>query len=450
MKKFAFFILLLINVSIFSFNILDNYDFYILINNPQKLYINLYSNIPFFRYLYSKEGAGQESLYEYLAKNLNDDEIKEAQNFLSSNFLFISNNLFNIQDFFWINPVQDVIRFLKKFDGYIITDYRNQEKLINLIKNLFSYDVEYNNNNREYYIKNLNLNFYSIGGHIIFYREDISLEKMFKLLDDFNSLKSTIHDNIFISFKNQKLNYLLEPIQINQMSKYSDNTSGIIKGNYLNKEFVFNIQSSLKLISFSKFDSNYKIFGDSLIYLNINSFSELYNVIERVFSPKDEYSQKALELILKSIDFNNNIYFSEYFSRKGDGISVIIPGSVNLDFLEKKAKTWGTEKRTLGNYFYYSIFYNNIGTPLYLYVNKNQMVISSISPNLMKYLIVNSKKFSNLKIFNSNDLPKNILYIWYSNINSFFEEYIGDSVPGELLIINASENNKFIEKIILR
>ncbi|OQY09811.1 MAG: hypothetical protein B6I29_02635 [Marinitoga sp. 4572_148] len=448
MKKGFVILILLIQSIFFSYKLLENYDIYFYFNNPKLFYTNLYENVSFFRYLHSKEGAGQESLYEYLSKNLTDKEKDAAQKFLSSNFLFISNDSFNIQDFFWINPIQDVIRFLKNFNGYVITDYQNQENLINLIKNLFSYDVEYVN--REYIIKNLKLKFYAIGGHIIFYKDDISLEKMFKLLDDFNELKLSIKDNIFISFKNQKLNYLLEPIQIKHMSKYSDNISGIIKGNYSKKEIIFDIQSSLKIMATSKFDANYKIFGDSLIYLNINSFSELYDVVSEVFIPQDEYSKKELESILKSINFNSNIYFSEYFSRKSDGISIIIPGSVDLESLEKKTKAWGTEKHTLGNYYYYSIYYRGIGSPLYLYVNENQMVISSISPNLMKYLIVNSKKFSNLRIFNSNDLPKNILYIWYSNINSFFEEYIGNSVPGEFLIINTSDNNKFIEKIILR
>ncbi|KLO23531.1 hypothetical protein X275_02235 [Marinitoga sp. 1197] len=450
MKKIFLFLFLIFQISIFPFNLLNNYDFYFYFHNPQLFYHNLYSNISFFRYLYSKEGAGQESLYEYLIKNLKDDEINDVNKFISSNFLIISNNHFDIKDFFWINPAQDIIKFLKNFNGYIITDYNNQEKLINLIKNLFSYEVEYIKQTGEYLVKELNLKVYLIGGHIIFYNDYISLEKIFELLDDFNLIKLNIKDNIYISFKNQKFNYLVEPFQKLYMSKYSDNISGNVKINYYNKEIIFNVESSLKIISISRFDKNYKVFGDSLIYLNLNEISEVYNITSKIFSPIDEYSRNSLMYILKSIKYKGNIYLSEYFSRKGDGISVIIPGEVFLDKIEDKMKKWGIERKTLGNYFYYSIYYNNIGSAIYLYVNKNSMIISSIAPSLMKYLIVSSKKFSNLRIFDSNDIPDNILYIWYSNINAFFEEYIGNSVPGEFIIINASDNNRFIEKIILR
>ncbi|SHE28766.1 hypothetical protein SAMN02745164_00139 [Marinitoga hydrogenitolerans DSM 16785] len=448
MKKSIILFFLILQTFIFSYNLLNNFDFFLYFNNPNSFYQKLYTNVSFFRYLYSKEGAGQESLYEYLLKNLTEEEIKDVKKFISSNFLLISNDSFNIEDFFWTNPIQNIIKFLGNFNGYIITDYNNQEKLINLIKNLFSYDVEYING--EYIIKNLNLKLYSIGGHILLYNKNISIEKIFKLLDDFNSLKLNIKDNIYISFKKQKFNYLLESFQKKYMSKYSDNISGEVKINYVNKEIIFDIESSLKIINNSKFNEGYKIFGDSLIFLNLNSHSEIYNIVSKVFIPRDSYSNNALNLILNSIKSDGSIYLSEYFSRKGDGISIIIPGIVNLEKIDEKIKVWGIEKKTLGNYYYYSIYYDKIGAPVYLYVNENNMIISSISPTLMKYLIVNSKKFSNLKIFYSNDLPKNILYIWYSNINSFFEEFIGNSVPGEFIIINASDNNKFIEKIILR
>ncbi|KLO24516.1 MULTISPECIES: hypothetical protein [unclassified Marinitoga] len=450
MKKILLIFFLLIQILIYSYKILDNFDLYIYFNNPKAFYYKLFNNISFFRYLYSKEGAGQESLYDYLSKNLGNDEKGDINQLISSNFLIISKKSYNIEDFFWINPVQDIIKFLKKFNGYIITDYNNREKLINLIKNLFSYEVEYIKQTGEYLIKELNLKVYFIGGHTIFYNDYISLEKIFELLDDFNLIKSNIKDNIYISFKNQKFNYLVEPFQKLYMSKYSDNISGNVKINYYNKEIIFDVESSLKIISVSRFDKNYKIFGDSLIYLNLNAISEVYNITSKIFSPIDEYSRNSLMYILKSIKYEGNIYLSEYFSRKGDGISVIIPGEVFLDKIEDKMKKWGIERKTLGNYFYYSIYYKNIGSAVYLYVNKNSMIISSIAPSLMKYLIVSSKKFSNLRIFDSNDIPDNILYIWYSNINAFFEEFIGNSVPGEFIIINASDNNRFIEKIILR
>ncbi|WP_129408738.1 hypothetical protein [Marinitoga lauensis] len=234
---------------------------------------------------------------------------------------------------------------MKNFNGYIITDYNNQEKLINLIKNLFSYKVEYING--EYFIKDLNLKIYTIGGHIILYNNNISLEKIFKLLDDFNSLKSKIKDTIYISFKNNKFNYLIEPFQKAYMSKYSENDSGNVRINYSNKEIIININSSLKIINISKFNSEYKIFGDSLIFLSLNSPSEIYNVISRIFVPQDNYSQNSLKYILSAIENNGNLYLSEYFSRKGDGLSIIIPGKVNLEKIEEKIKHWVLGKKFL-------------------------------------------------------------------------------------------------------
>ncbi|MBM7559494.1 hypothetical protein [Marinitoga litoralis] len=448
MKKIIIFTFLIISSYIFSYQILENYDFYIYINNPRNFYNNLYSNIPFYRYIYSKEGTGQELLYEYLSKNLSDSELNDAINFISSNFLFVSNDSFDIQSVLWLNPVQDTIKFISNFNGIIITDYNNQEKLINLIKKLFSYDVEYIQG--EYYIKYLNIKFYYLGGHIVLYNDEISLEKIFRLLDDFNSLKLEIKDNIYISFRNNKFNYFIEPLQKKYMSKYSDNLEGFLKINYNNKEIIIDIESSLNLINLSKFDPEYKLFGDSILFFNLSSSIEIQDVIFQIFLPKDDYSKESLKFILSSIIPENSLYITEYFSRKDLGLSVIIPGDVDIEKLDNKLKTWGINKNSLGNYYYYSIYYDNVGDPVYLYFNSKQMVISSIPPSLMKYLIVNTKKFSNLKIYSSNEIPKNILYIWYSNINSFFEEYIGNSVPGEFIIINASDNNKFIEKIILR
>jgi hypothetical protein len=449
MKKILFLILLLIiSINTFSYKELDNYDFYLLFKNPQNFYNQLYTNISFFRYLYSKEGAGQESLYEYLLKNLSSEEISAANNFISSNFLFVSNDNLSFSNFLWINPVQDIIKFLKTFNGYIITDYNNREKLINLIKNLFSYDVEYNNG--EYYIKELNLKIFFIAGHTIFYNQDFSLEKIFKMLDDFNSLILSNKNNIFISFKNNKFNYYIEQFQNKYLSHYSDSNIGTATINYSDKEILIDINSPIKVIKNSEFDSSFKAFGDSIIFLNLNSKNEIYNIAETIFIPQDNYSKDSLKFILNCIENNGNIYLSEYFSRKANGISIIIPGKVDIEKIDKKIKNWGIDKKTLGNYYYYDIYYKNVGTPVYLYINDNQLILSSISPSLMKYLIVSSKKFSNIKIFNSNTIPKNILYIWYSNINAFFEEYIGNSIPGEFLIINASNNEKFIEKIILR
>ncbi|KAF2956561.1 hypothetical protein [Marinitoga sp. 38H-ov] len=448
MKKIIILFFFIINIQIFSYQIIDNFDFYMYLNNPKELFNELYSNIPFFRYLYSKEGAGQELLYNYLIKNLTDEELKDTINFISSDFLFVSNDNFDIRDIFWVNPIQDIINFISNFNGIIITDYNNQEKLINLIKKLFSYDVEYIQG--EYFIKYLNLKLYPIGGHILLYNNEISLEKIFRLLDDFNTLKLEIKDNIFISFKNNKFDYLIEPFQKKYINKYSDNINGFLKINYINKEIVIDVESSLKLINLTKFDPDYKLFGDSILFLDLSSSIEMENIISKIFLPNDNYAKESLKFILSTISSENNIYITEYFSRKDLRLSIIIPGNVDIGKLENKLKTWGINKNSLGRYYYYSIYYEDIGNPVYLYFNDNQMIFSSISPSLMKYLIVNTKKFSNLKIYNSNNIPENIIYIWYSNINSFFEENIGNSVPGEFLIINASDNNKFIEKIILR
>jgi len=395
----------LILIALFTFG-----ETMIRIKSPSDVYSEIYETVPFYRFVNSTEGIGQDYIKELLSTTL-DSTNTNIQNFLNAPMVFYSDKDYSFGELF--NPNYFNLLF---------------DLMVNS-KSIAIYSAEYEVFN-EIFTKIFGAN---------------------KVSDDLY----TLEEKNFAVQKNDEGIFLnMEP------ATYDNNSKGLVSGsveNILNDnkdwDFYFTVDSRTLKATFESKDyrgteknfdlailENKKLFGEVLNIQKLNK-TDFQSYFENFLTPLDDESINVIGFIANIIKEEEFIAVSSQ-SISNNELNLFFEASIDTSKLKEFAEARNLEEGKIGTYNYYLWSNQSVENQVYLYFIENEFIFSNLLPDKMNVYLSEIPRFKNTKYYGeierkegvdnllildiSNYLSKN----FYGSLDSWLikEEYDNDGV----------------------
>ncbi|PNR97760.1 hypothetical protein [Petrotoga olearia] len=380
------------------------------IKSPLDVYTKIYETVPFYRFVNSTEGIGQDYIKELLSTTLESTNTN-IQNFLNAPMVFYSDKNYSVGELF--NPNYFNLLF---------------DMIVNS-KGIAIYSTEYEVFN-EIFTKIFGAN---------------------KVSDDLYTLEER---NFTVQKNDDGLFLNMAP------TTYDNNSKGLVSGsleNILNEnkrwDFYFTVDSRTLKATFESKDyrgaqnnfdltilENKKIFGEVLNIekLDKTNFSAYF---ENFLMPLDDESKNVIGFIANSIKEEEFIAISSQ-SISNNELNLFFETSIDTYKLKEFAEERNMEEGKVGTYNYYLWSNQSVENQIYLYFTEDEFIFSNVLPNRMNVYLSEIPRFKNTKFYGeierkegldnllildiSNYLSKN----FYGSLDSWIikEEYDNDGM----------------------
>jgi len=380
------------------------------IKSPSAVYTEIYEAVPFYRFVNSTEGIGQDYIKELLSTTLESTNTN-IQNFLNAPMVFYLEKDYSFGELF--NP-----NYFNLLSDMIVNS-----------KSIAIYSTEYEVFN-EIFTK-------------IFGANKISNELY------------TLEERNFAVQKNEEGIFLnMEP------TTYDNNSNGLVSGsleNILNEnklwDFYVTVDSRTLKATFESNDyrsteknidlailENKKLFGEVLNIQKLDK-TNFQSYFENFLTPLDDESQNVIEFISNSIEEEEFIAVSSQ-SISNNELNLFFEASIDTAKLREFAEERNMEEGKIGTYNYYLWSNQGVENQVYLYYIQDEFIFSNVLPDKMNVYLSEISRFNNTKYYGeiernkgldnllildiSNYLSKN----FYGSLDSWLikEEYDNDGV----------------------
>ncbi len=337
------------------------------IKSPSDVYTEIYETVPFYRFVNSTEGIGQDYIKELLSTTLESTNTN-IQNFLNAPVVFYSDKDYSFGELFTPNY------FNLLFD--LIVDS----------KSIALYSAEYEVFN-EIFTK-------------IFGANKVS-----------NDLY-TLEEKNFVVQKNEVGIFLnMEP------TTYNDNSNGLVSGsveNILNEnklwDFYVTVDSRTLKATFESKDyrgakknfdltllENKKLFGEVLNIQRLNK-TDFQSYFETFLTPLDDESKNVIGFIVDSIKEEEFIAVSSQ-SISNNELNLFFEASIDTAKFKEFAEARNMEEGKIGTYNYY--LWSNEGEEkqIYFYYIEDEFIFSNVLPDKMNVYLSEISRFKNTKYY---------------------------------------------------
>ncbi|MDY6894410.1 MAG: hypothetical protein SVO01_03180 [Thermotogota bacterium] len=380
------------------------------IKSPLDVYTEIYETVPFYRFVNSTEGIGQDYIKDLLSTTLESTNTN-IQNFLNAPMVFYLEKDYSFGELFnpnYFNLLSDMIVNSKSIAIYS-TEY---EVFNEIFTNIFGAN---------------------------------------KISNELYTLK----ERNFAVQKNEEGIFLnMEP------TTYDNNSNGLVSGslaNILNEnklwDFYVTVDSRTLKATFESNDyrsteknfdlailENKKLFGE---VLNIQKLEKtnFQSYFERFLTPLDDESKNVIGFIANSIEEEEFIVVSSQ-SITNNELNLFFEVSIDTDKLREFAEERNMEEGKIGTYNYYLWSNQGVENQVYLYYIQDEFIFSNVLPDKMNVYLSEISRFNNTKYYGeiernegldnllildiSNYLSKN----FYGSLDSWLikEEYDNDGV----------------------
>lgn len=379
------------------------------VKSPLDVYTEIYETVPFYRFVNSTEGIGQDYIKKLLSTTLESTNTN-IQNFLNAPMVFYSDKNYTVGELF--NPNYFNLLF---------------DMIVNS-KSIGIYSAEYE----------------------VF---DEIFTKIFGANKVSNDLYTLEEKNFAVQKNNEGIFLNMEPTTYN-------NSKGLVSGsleNILNEnkrwDFYVTVESrTLKAIFESKdyrgtkknFDltllENKKLFGEVLNTQKLDKTS-FKTYFENFLTPLDEESINVIGFIANIIKEEEFIAVSSQ-SISNNELNLFFEASIDTSKLKEFAEARNLEEGKIGTYNYYLWSNQSVENQVYLYFIEDEFIFSNVLPDKMHVYLSEISRFKNTKYYReierkeeldnllildiSNYLSKN----FYGSLDSWLikEEYDNDGV----------------------
>jgi len=380
------------------------------IKSPLAVYTEIYETVPFYRFVNSTEGIGQDYIKELLSTTLESTNTN-IQNFLNAPMVFYSEKDYLFGELF--NPNYFNLLF---------------DLMVNS-KSIAIYSTEYNVFN-EIFTKIFGANKVS---NDLYTLEEKNFAIQKNEVGIFLNMEPTTYDNNSNALVSGSLENVLN--ENNLWDFYVTVDSRTLKATFESKDY----RGAQKNFDLTLLE-NKKLFGEVLNIQKLDK-TNFPSYFENFLTPLDDESKNVIGFIVNSIKEEEFIAVSSQ-SISNNELNLFFEASIDTYKLREFAEARNMEEGNIGTYNYYLWSNQSLENQVYLYFIENEFIFSNLLPDKMNVYLSEIPRFKNTKYYGeierkegvdnllildiSNYLSKN----FYGSLDSWLikEEYDNDGV----------------------
>jgi len=380
------------------------------IENPLNVYTKIYETVPFYRFVNSTEGIGQDYIKELLSTSLESTNTN-IQNFLNTPVVFYLDKDYTLGELFspnYFNLLFDMIVNSKSIAIYS-TEYEVFNEIFTKIFGAYRVSDD----------------LYTLG------------ERNFTVQKNEGGIFLNMDPMIFDNIPKELISGSTENIlgENKHWDFYITVDSRTLKGTFESKDY----RSTKKNFDLSIFE-NKKLFGEVLNIQKLDK-ANFQAYFESFFTPLDDESKNVIGFLADSIKEKEFITVSSK-SISNKELNLFFEASIDIPKLKELAEERNMTGGKIGTYNYYLWSNQSAENQVYFYFIEDEFIFSNVLPDKMNVYLSEIPRFKNSKYYGeierkegldnlvildiSNYLSKN----FYGSADSWFimEEYGNDEM----------------------
>ena len=388
------------------------------VNNLFKAYDEIYTSVPFFRFVNSTEGLGLDYLKEFY-KLILDVEEDSIQRFLNSSVVFYLTKDYSINDIFNPNYFNLLYKFVVDSDKIAIysTEYEVFDKIFikvfganKLTEGLYKLE---NKNYRV--IKNENgifLNMEPI---------EADIDERYLLTGSTKNIFNANEDwNFYITVEDRTLVITFE------------------SNNYGSNKKIFNL---------SQLD-NKVLFGETLNIemLEKNAFFSYFN---KFMLPLDKETEESVHFINEIIEKEEFVVVNSR-GITNEELCLFFEAPLDKEKIDKFALERNLPKGEIGSYYFYQFSSEISGDVVYLYISEDDFIFSNVEPKKVNTYFSQLPRLKNTSYYKIVEEKEKLFNFFVLNLTQYLSNNFYASLDSFIVREEFSINNNYIIKIKAR
>ncbi|MDK2906541.1 MAG: hypothetical protein PWQ66_502 [Petrotoga sp.] len=388
------------------------------IKSPLDVYTKIYETVPFFRFVNSTEGIGQDYIKELLSTTLESTNTN-IQNFLNAPMVFYSDKDYSFGELF--NPNYFNLLFDLMVNSKSIAIYSTEYEVFN-----------------EIFTKIFGAN---------------------KVSDDLYTLEKR---NFTVQKNEEGLFLNMAP------TTYDNNSKGLVSGsleNVLNEnnlwDFYVTVDSRTLKATFESKDyrgaqknfdltilENKKLFGEVLNIQKLDK-TNFPSYFENFLTPLDDESKNVIGFIVNSIKEEEFIAVSSQ-SISNNELNLFFEASIDTYKLREFAEARNMEEGNIGTYNYYLWSNQSVENQVYLYFIEEEFIFSNVLPDKMNVYLSEIQRFKNTKYYEEIERKESLNSLLILDISNYLSVNFYSSLDSWVIKEEYDNNGLYTIEIKIR
>ncbi|ABX31585.1 hypothetical protein Pmob_0862 [Petrotoga mobilis SJ95] len=357
------------------------------IKSPLAVYTEIYETVPFYRFVNSTEGIGQDYIKELLSTTLESTNTN-IQNFLNAPMVFYSDKDYSFGELF--NPNYFNLLF---------------DLMVNS-KSIAIYSTEYDVFN-EIFTKIFGANKVS---NDLYTLEEKNFAIQKNEVGIFLNMEPTTYDNNSNALVSGSLENVLN--ENNLWDFYVTVDSRTLKATFESKDY----RGAQKNFDLTLLE-NKKLFGEVLNIQKLDK-TNFPSYFENFLTPLDDESKNVIGFIVNSIKEEEFIAVSSQ-SISNNELNLFFEASIDTYKLREFAEARNMEEGNIGTYNYYLWSNQSVENQVYLYFIEDEFIFSNVLPDKMNVYLSEIQRFKNTKYYEEIERKESLNSLLILDISNY-------------------------------
>ncbi|RLL89545.1 hypothetical protein CN13_05075 [Petrotoga sp. HKA.pet.4.5] len=388
------------------------------IKSPSAVYTEIYETVPFYRFVNSTEGIGQDYIKELLSTTLESTNTN-IQNFLNAPMVFYSEKDYSFGELF--NPNYFNLLF---------------DLMVNS-KSIAIYSTEYNVFN-EIFTKIFGANKVS---NDLYTLEEKNFAIQKNEVGIFLNMEPTTYDNNSNALVSGSLENVLN--ENNLWDFYVTVDSRTLKATFESKDY----RGAQKNFDLTLLE-NKKLFGEVLNIQKLDK-TNFPSYFENFLTPLDDESKNVIGFIVNSIKEEEFIAVSSQ-SISNNELNLFFEASIDTYKLREFAEARNMEEGNIGTYNYYLWSNQSVENQVYLYFIEEEFIFSNVLPDKMNVYLSEIQRFKNTKYYEEIERKESLNSLLILDISNYLSVNFYSSLDSWVIKEEYDNNGLYTIEIKIR
>lgn len=388
------------------------------IKSPLAVYTEIYETVPFYRFVNSTEGIGQDYIKELLSTTLESTNTN-IQNFLNAPMVFYSDKDYSFGELF--NPNYFNLLF---------------DLMVNS-KSIAIYSTEYDVFN-EIFTKIFGANKVS---NDLYTLEEKNFAIQKNEVGIFLNMEPTTYDNNSNALVSGSLENVLN--ENNLWDFYVTVDSRTLKATFESKDY----RGAQKNFDLTLLE-NKKLFGEVLNIQKLDK-TNFPSYFENFLTPLDDESKNVIGFIVNSIKEEEFIAVSSQ-SISNNELNLFFEASIDTYKLREFAEARNMEEGNIGTYNYYLWSNQSVENQVYLYFIEDEFIFSNVLPDKMNVYLSEIQRFKNTKYYEEIERKESLNSLLILDISNYLSVNFYSSLDSWVIKEEYDNNGLYTIEIKIR